>query len=269
MIEAAGKGGSGAVVDFTPSILAVRDRIDEAARRAGRDPSSVALMIATKTQDASRVQSAARAVHAAGLGVARFGENRAREGRLKAGASALPSARWAMIGHVQSNKVDDVLAFAHELHSLDRLPLAEALDRRLQRVGRGLDVLVQVNTSNEPTKFGLPPEDVAPFLENVRFCASLSVRGFMTLAIASDDARSVRHCFRTLRDLRDRARQGAPRHDLLNELSMGMSSDFEIAVEEGATVVRIGEAIFGHRNERPVGGWWPEALAGAVKVEPA
>jgi PLP dependent protein len=245
--------------DPAVTVMDVRRRIDEAAVRAGRNPATIELMLATKTQSVSRILQAAQAMSDEGPGIALFGENRAREGRLKAEALSQNTIRWAMIGHIQSNKIDDVLAFADEIHSLDRLRLAEILDRRLQQQGRGLDVYIQVNTSGETSKFGLRPIEVKPFLRELTAFASLRVRGFMTLATHSEDAAAVRRCFQILRELRDRARANAPQGAALDGLSMGMSNDFELAVEEGATVVRVGEAIFGQRSETPPMGWWPQA----------
>jgi hypothetical protein len=237
-----------------------RARIDDAARRAGRDGAEVRLILATKTQTAERVRTALKAAADLGLEPPRLGENRAREGRDKAAVLGATTAAWSMIGHVQSNKVDDVLAFASEVQSLDRLSLAMVLEKRLQRDNRAIDVLVQVNTSGEASKFGLPPPDLLPFLRALTPFCSLRVRGLMTLATQSEDEEAVRRCFRSLRELRDRARQDVPGCDSLCELSMGMSGDFEVAVEEGATQVRVGEAVFGARHFRPEGGWWPERV---------
>src|SRR5690606_30616522 len=163
---------------------------------------------------------------------------------------------WAVIGHLQTNKAKDVAAFADEFHALDRLRVAEVLDRRLQAAGRSLDVYVQVNTSAEPSKYGLPPEEVLDFLTKLPHYSALRVRGLMTMAIFSSDVDRVRACFTLLRTLRDRARDLDP--DLIGpgELSMGMSGDYEIAIEEGATVVRVGQAIFGPRP-LPDDHYWP------------
>lgn len=147
--------------------------------------------------------------------------------------------------------------FASEFQALDSLRLAEALDRRLQAEGRALDVFVQVNTSGEPSKYGLAPDDVAAFIRALPAYSALRVRGFMTLALFSSEAERVRQCFVLLRGLRDRLRQKAPAGINLDELSMGMSGDFEIAIEEGATLVRVGQAIFGARA-LPDSHYWPD-----------
>ncbi len=146
--------------------------------------------------------------------------------------------------------------FATEFQALDSLRVAEALDRRLQSEGRALDVFVQVNTSGEASKFGLPPDEVGAFLKKLPAYSSLRVKGFMTLALFSAEAERVRECFVLLRELRDRLRQEAPADVQLDELSMGMSGDYEIAIEEGATVVRVGQAIFGARAT-PDTYYWP------------
>jgi len=143
--------------------------------------------------------------------------------------------------------------------------VAEALERRLQAEGRGLDVFVQVNTSEEASKFGLHPDDVAAFLRELPAFSALRVRGFMTLALFSAEAERVRQCFVLLRKLRDRLRQDVPQGISLDELSMGMSGDYEIAIEEGATVVRVGQAIFGARP-MPDSYYWPSAGADDAKA---
>ena len=153
--------------------------------------------------------------------------------------------QWVLIGQLQTNKVKDVVRHASELQSLDRLALAEALDARLQREGRAMDVLVQVKTSDEATKSGLLPEDLPAFMRALNGMNSLRVQGLMTLAVNSDDEQAVRACFRSLRQWRDRLQQDG--FESVSRLSMGMSGDFELAIEEGATEVRVGSALFGGR----------------------
>ena len=239
------------VDDFRHNLAAVHARIAAACRRAGRDPASVRLLPVSKTIDEAHIRMA----HAAGCRA--LGENKPQELATKAEAMAdLTDLRWCAIGHLQTNKARLVARFAHEFHALDRLRVAEALERRLQAEGRGLDVYVQVNTSGEASKWGLPPEEAAPFLRALGAYPALRVRGLMTLAMFSADADRVRACFAGLRTLRDRLRQDAPAGMTLDDLSMGMSGDYEIAIEEGATVVRIGQAIFGART-LPDGHYWP------------
>jgi len=230
----------------------VRNRIASAALRSGRSAQAVRFVLVTKTIPPDRVREAIRA------GATDLGENKVQEELGNAEALAGEDARWSMIGHLQSNKVRDVLRFASEVQSLDRLTLAAELDKRLQQVGRGLDVLVQVNTSGEASKFGLKPEQVAGFLRALTPFASLRPKGFMTLATFTPEETEVRRCFRVLHKIRDRARNDAPRAAALSGLSMGMSGDFPWAIEEGAIIVRVGQAVFGPRS-LPDAHYWPGA----------
>ena len=227
----------------------IRRRVDDASRAAGRDPAEVTILPVRKTFG--------REVSGAGvaLGMRRFGGNKVQEIRDKATPLADCGIDWVMIGHLQTNKAKDVARLASEVQSLDRPALAEALDRRLQHEGRAIDVLVQVKTSPEPSKYGLPPEQLSEFLDRLRRYDTLRVRGLMTLAILSTEPAEVRGCFRLLRELRDQA--VAQGHDLPT-LSMGMSGDFPLAIAEGATEVRIGTAIFGKRPY-PDSYYWPES----------
>jgi pyridoxal phosphate enzyme (YggS family) len=218
---------------------AVRARVDAACREAGRDPSEVAVLPVSKTFGPELIRAAVA------MGLRRFGENKVQEIRDKAGPLADCGIDWVMIGHLQTNKAKDVAKLAGEVQSLDRLELAEALDRRLQAEGRAMDVLVQVKTSPEESKYGLAPDELPGLLERLRRLDTLRVRGLMTLAVQSDDPVAVRACFRQLRELRERA--AAQGHEL-PRLSMGMSGDFPLAIAEGATEVRIGTAIFGRRD---------------------
>lgn len=220
-------------------LAAVRRRIDEACERAGRSPGEVALLAVSKTFPSDMLRRAAE------LGVRRFGESRMQEIREKEGELAGLDLEWVLIGHLQTNKARDAARLVSEVQSLDRWPLAEALDARLRHEGRSIDVLVQVKTSPEPSKFGLDPAEVPAFLERLRGLPTLRVKGLMTMAVNSPDETAVRACFRLLRELRDRMREQG--HAGLDRLSMGMSGDFEWAIQEGATEVRIGSAIFGSR----------------------
>jgi len=226
----------------------VRRRVDDACREAGRDPASVNILPVSKTFGPELIRAAV------GLGLHRFGENKVQEIRDKAAPLADCGIDWVMIGHLQTNKAKDVARLASEVQSLDRLELAEALDRRLQQEGRAIDVLVQVRTSPEPSKYGLPPEQLPAFLDALRGYDTLRIRGLMTLAAHSSEPAEVRGCFRMLRDLRDQAVLRG--HDL-PRLSMGMSGDFPLAIAEGASEVRIGTAIFGSRAF-PDSHYWPE-----------
>ncbi len=220
----------------------VRARVDEACRRVGREPAEVRLMPVTKTHGPGLIKEA----YAAGARV--FGENRVQEAAEKAEQLAgLADLQWAIIGHLQSNKVKQVTEFASEFHALDSVKIAEALDRRLQQQGRSLDVFVQVNSSDEPQKFGLPPDEVEPFVVNLKTFTTLRVRGLMTLAVFSDEQQALAACFARMQSIQLRLRERDLAPGTYDELSMGMSNDFELAIAYGATTVRVGEAIFGPR----------------------
>jgi pyridoxal phosphate enzyme (YggS family) len=218
----------------------IRQRIALACERAGRPPKDVVLLPVSKTFDAVRVRAAMA------LGLDRFGENKIQEIAQKRDEVDSPLARWVMIGHLQSNKAKDAARFVDEVQSVDRLSLAEALDRRLQSEGRALDILIQVKTSSEPSKFGLDPSELPAFLGQLAAFDTLRVQGLMTMAVNSSDEAAVRHCFRSLRLWRDRLRDAGA--ESVTRLSMGMSGDFELAIEEGSTEVRIGSALFGARD---------------------
>lgn len=237
---------------IAPNLDHVRRRIASACKRAGRSPASVRLLPVSKTVPVERVRAAVAA------GLTCFGENKIQEAKAKAEALADLAIAWSVIGHLQTNKAKYVARFASEFQALDSLHVAEALDRRLAIEGRQLDAFVQVNTSEEASKFGLPPEEVEAFVRQLPAFAHLRVRGLMTLAVFSADEARVRRCFVRLRELRDRIRQVAPSGLSFDELSMGMSGDFEIAIEAGATVVRVGQAIFGPRP-LPDSYYWPGA----------
>lgn len=241
---------------FAENIRDVRQRIDAAARRAGRDPEDVRLLPVSKTVPEERLRLAIKA------GATFLGENKVQEALRKSENLAdIPDLRWAVIGHLQTNKAKFVARFASEFHALDRLKAAEALQRRLEIEDRTLDVYVQVNTSAEESKFGLDPDAVDGFVAQLPPFDRLNVVGFMTLAIFSSDEERVRSCFQTLRSLRDRVCDLAPGGLRPEKLSMGMSGDYEAAVEEGATTVRVGQAIFGSRSV-PDSYYWPNPADG-------
>jgi len=213
---------------------ALLENIDQAARRSGRDPETVKLIAVTKTVGIEEVR------RAAALGITDFGENRVQEAAAK--VANVPEVRWHFIGHLQSNKVKDVLPAYTLIHSLDRSSLAGALQRCAERINRNVNALIQVNVSGEQSKYGLAPEDLTGFLKKVSTYDRIIVKGLMTMAPFVDNPEDTRIYFRRLRQLRD---ENATADRDLPELSMGMTNDYLVAIEEGATMVRIGTALFG------------------------
>ncbi|GHE24024.1 YggS family pyridoxal phosphate-dependent enzyme [Streptomyces capillispiralis] len=241
------------VADFVRHLDEVRACIAAAAERVGRTGAEVRLLPVSKTVPEERIRLAVAA------GCRTLGENKVQEAKREwRNLSELPLT-WSVIGHLQTNKARDVAAFAGEFQALDSLRAAEALDRRLQAAGRGLDVYVQVNTSAEDSKYGLPPDELIGFLKKLPQYGALRVQGLMTLAVFTSDTERVRSCFRMLRGLRDQGRELG----LVGPggLSMGMSGDYGTAVEEGATVVRVGQALFGARS-LPDRHFWPGVTTG-------
>lgn len=236
---------------FRANLASVEERIASACARAGRDRAAVRLLPITKTVPAHVLRYAYKA------GISSFGENKIQEATTKREALSDLAIDWSIVGHLQTNKVKYLTRFATEFHALDSLRLADLLNKRLEREDRFLDVYVQVNTSGEESKFGLHPDALLPFVETFDQFARLKPRGLMTLALFSSDMAKVRPCFVRLRCLRDEA---VKRYPGLTGLSMGMTGDFEEAIEEGATVVRVGQAIFGKRPT-PDSFYWPGAGA--------
>lgn len=222
-------------------LQAVQDRIRRACERVGRDPAEVSILPVSKTFPVEAIEQAVA------LGLQRFGENRPQEVVKKAPLLEHLGVQWVVIGQVQTNKAKEVARWATELQSLDRIALAEALQRRLEPMGKTLDVLVQVKTSPEETKSGLAPDELPAFLEQLRAFPNLRLKGLMTLAVLSEDTQQVRDCFRLLVKCRDQALEAGVDPASLKRLSMGMSADLDLAVEEGSTEVRVGTAIFGGR----------------------
>ena len=217
-------------------IDSVRERIGRACARSGRDPSQVTLVAVTKGVSADTIQDAVT------LGLADLGENRVQEARAKREAMRIRNAelgiRWHMIGHLQRNKANDAVELFEVIHSIDSAILAEDVERAAAKRGRSTEVFVQVNVSGEATKFGCQLDNAPGLARSVGQLPHLRVRGFMTMAPFADDPETVRPVFRQLRALRDAV-------DPSLKLSMGMSQDFEVAIEEGADVLRVGTAIFG------------------------
>ncbi|MFL6244673.1 MAG: YggS family pyridoxal phosphate-dependent enzyme [Thermoanaerobaculia bacterium] len=215
--------------DIRAGVAAVEARIAAACARAGRARESVKLVAVSKTFPAADVD------HVIAAGIADVGENKVQEARDKK-PSVAGTARWHLIGHLQSNKAKDAVRLFDVIQTIDSIELAEKIARAAESAGKQQEVLLQVNIGREPQKSGVEPEDVAGLVTRIAALPSLCLSGLMTIPPVSDDSRPY---FRALRTMRD---------DLgLTELSMGMTDDFEVAIEEGATIVRVGRAIFGSR----------------------
>jgi PLP dependent protein len=229
--------------DLQSRIAAVQARIAAAARRAGRDPAEVTLVAVSKTHAPVEVAAA----YAAGLRV--FGENRVEEAAPKTGevarlvAPAEPPA-WHLIGHLQSRKAEDVLPWASMVHSVDSVKLAQRLSGFVT-AGK-LPILLEINVSGEASKYGFRPEELPVAAETIAALPGLALQGLMTMAPVAAEPEEVRPVFAALRALRDELTRSYPTLDW-RHLSMGMTDDFEVAIEEGATLVRVGRAIFGER----------------------
>jgi pyridoxal phosphate enzyme (YggS family) len=231
-------------MSISENVSKVRDRIATAARRSGRPPEEITLMAVSKTQPAERIREAYKA------GLIVFGENRVQEFACKLESLRdLPDAEWHLIGHLQTNKAAKAAEFFCAVDSVDSLKLAEKLDAAARSLGKRLDVLVEINVGGETAKSGVAPD--SPALEELLVAAprleALAFRGLMTVPPFTEDPAGARPYFRKLRELRDTvAGRGLPAVTF-DQLSMGMSHDFEIAIEEGSTCVRVGTAIFGER----------------------
>jgi pyridoxal phosphate enzyme (YggS family) len=221
----------------------VRVRVDTAARRSQRPPDDVRLLAISKTHPPETIKAAID------LGITDFGENRVQEAEAKITELGRDSARWHLVGHLQTNKARRAVKLFDYIHSLDSVELAQRLDDMCQIEGRlELPVLIQINLGGEETKTGIDPPDLTQLLATVNSCRRLQLIGLMTLPPYFENPDCARPYFKTLRELRDDLRGQGSFDEHAGELSMGMSHDFEIAIEEGATIVRVGTAIFGERS---------------------
>ena len=222
-------------------LQAILDRIDTAAHHCGRDPQSIGLVAVSKTIDAETVLQAIKA------GVTVLGENYVQEARDKFNALYDQSVSWHFIGHLQRNKAKYVVRFFDLIHSVDSLKLARELDKQAGKHDKVQDVLVQVNIAGEDTKSGISPKDAPDLIRSISQLSHIRIKGLMTMPPFFNQPEKVRPFFKQLRQLREELQQMAIPNVALDELSMGMTGDFEVAIEEGATLVRIGTAIFGAR----------------------
>lgn len=228
------------VEDIAANLARVQECIVAAARRAGRDPNEITLVAVTKTVPVEAITMAYN------LGLRHFGENRVQEALQKLPGRP-PGATWHMIGHLQRNKAKIAVRIFDMVHSVDSVALAQELDRHCRALGKRLPVLLEVNVAGEASKFGFPPEGAFwEAVEQILTLPGLEVQGLMTVAPIATDPEMVRPVFRRLRELRDELRRRWPAL-AWPHLSMGMTDDFEVAIEEGATMVRLGRAIFGPR----------------------
>ena len=223
-------------------IAEVRQRIARAAERAGRSSDEITLVAVWTTQDVSTIEEAYEA------GLRDFGENRVQE-LIKKHDQLSTLIHWHLVGHLQSNKAKYIAPFVSLVHSIDSAETAQELGKRAEQAGRTVDILIEVNIANEPSKHGVLADQAEPLLRDIlEQTTNLRVRGLMTVAPYEDYPENTRPYFRALRNLHRRIAGHYPELTEFNQLSMGMTNDFEVAIEEGATIIRIGTAIFGERG---------------------
>jgi pyridoxal phosphate enzyme (YggS family) len=223
-------------------IVQVRERIRRAALDSGRDPESIRLVAVSKTVPAERVEEAIK------TGVTILGENYVQEAREKFNLLAPYPVSWHFIGHLQSNKAKYAVRLFDLIHSVDSLKLARGLDKQAKKIDKIQDVLIQVNVAEDPAKSGVTTENLYTLIKEICSLKNLAVKGLMTMPPFFNAPEKVRPYFKSLRELRDHIKNEGIVNVILEELSMGMTGDFEVAIAEGATLVRIGTAIFGERD---------------------
>ncbi|MBK9332497.1 MAG: YggS family pyridoxal phosphate-dependent enzyme [Ignavibacteria bacterium] len=219
----------------------LKEKIREVCERCGRNPDEITIVAVSKTFPFTRIIELNSAGHLD------FGENKIREMRDKYYNISFQYSgkiNWHMVGHLQSNKVKDIIAFIHLIQSVDTYNLAEVIDNTAKKINRKIDILVQVNTSKEEQKFGAAPDETERLCKQISLLENVNVKGLMTIAKMTDDRDEIRSNFRTLKELHDRIK---PEFPDFKYLSMGMTDDFDIAIEEGSNMLRIGSAIFGER----------------------
>lgn len=236
--------------DILSNIGDIRNRIKVACLRSGRTPDEVKLLLATKTVTPELIKIALQA------GETLIGENKVQELKTKYDELKDIPHESHFIGHLQSGRIKEVVRYADCIQSIDRLELAEKLQKRLEYEDKTMDIFIQVNTSYEASKFGVAPEQALNLVEAIRHFDRLNLKGLMTIGLFSSETERVRKCFKLLRDIRESVLDINPE---VKELSMGMSGDLETAIEEGATIIRVGTAIFGQRNF-PDSYYWNEEI---------
>ncbi len=227
--------------NITHNLKVIHNRIQAACKKVSRNPDEVRLLLATKTVDSDRIKFALE------LGETLVGENKVQELKQKCEAIAVCNPEIHFIGHLQTNKIKEVIKWASCIESIDRLNLAEKLHDRLLSENKSIDIYIQVNTSYEESKFGVAPDKALELIEAVSKFKTINIKGLMTIGLFSSEPEKVRRCFQLLKSIQTKAMALNLPGVSLKELSMGMSGDLEIAIEEGATIVRVGTAIFGER----------------------
>ncbi|CUS78351.1 hypothetical protein JGI7_00204 [Candidatus Kryptonium thompsonii] len=223
------------------NILKIKQKIWEVCQKVGRNPDEITIVAVTKTVPVEKIKEAINA------GIYDIGENRVQE--LLEKRNSLENVRWHFVGHLQTNKVKYIVNFIHLIHSVDSLKLALEIDKRAEKINRPVDVLIEVNTSGEKTKYGVKPEETIEIVKQIsENCKFVHIKGLMTLAAYSPDPENARPMFKMLKNLSDEIAKLNLKNVEMKHLSMGMSNDYWIAIEEGATIVRIGTAIFGPRK---------------------
>jgi pyridoxal phosphate enzyme (YggS family) len=227
---------------ISDNINSIREKISRACARAGRSSSEITLLAVGKTFPSPAVREAVEA------GVADIGENYVQELLSKRRDLSGSDVRWHFIGHLQSNKVKNVAPWIHMIHAVDSTALAIEIDRRAAKAGRVIECLLEVNTTGEHTKFGVAPGEVTALVRSLASCDNISLGGLMTIGPFLPDPEGSRPMFRRLRELKDEIGSLAQANVTMRHLSMGMTGDFEVAIDEGATLVRIGTGVFGPRT---------------------
>lgn len=219
----------------------INEKIKKAALKANRSPEDIKLVAVTKTATVEQIKEAISA------GVKTIGENKVQEakGKYQVLSADIADIEWHLVGHLQTNKVKYAIEVFDLIHSVDSKKLAEEIDKRSLQFGIMTNILVEVNVSGEETKYGIKPEEVEPFLKEISEFSRIKVRGLMTIAPIAEDKEEVRPYFRKLRELSEKIENKNIKNVKMDYLSMGMTDDFEVAIEEGANMVRIGRGIFG------------------------
>lgn len=228
-------------MDIKKNIQAINEKISDIALSCGRDPDDIVLIAVTKTVSPSNISKALEA------GLQNFGENRVQE-LVEKYDKIDKKAKWHLIGSLQTNKVKYIIDKVELIHSLDRIKLAKEIEKRAARIDRQIPALIQVNISGESTKSGIRPEETIDFIEAMKQYPHIRIKGLMTIGPLTEDRELIRDCFRQMKKLFDEIKTKKFSHAQMQYLSMGMTNDFDIAIEEGANMVRIGRAIFGERK---------------------